>query len=40
MKVESFNTKAVVIDGKSYYITRAQHKALVAGDYSLLKDLK
>jgi hypothetical protein len=40
MKVESFNHKSVTINGKTYPIDRAQHKALVAGDFSILTNLK
>jgi len=39
-EVESFNHKSVTIKGKTYAIDRATHKALVAGDFSVLKDIK
>ena len=39
-KVDSFNAKSVTIDGKTYPINRAEHKCLVRGDFSVLKNIK
>ena len=38
-ELESFNTKTATISGKCYPITRAQHKLLVAGDKSVIKEI-
>ena len=38
-KLDSFNHKSATVNGKVYPIDRAQHKALAAGNLSVLKDI-